>query len=172
MIYKHPDFDDDKVIQNYTKDISDNKFYEFLEKNYIKNQFILGFIFLAIGGLPWVVWGIFLRLVLVYHGTWFVNSAAHAFGYKNFQLANDLSTNCWWVAILAYGEGWHNNHHAFPKSARHGLRPMEMDLTWMAIWTLKKMGLVKNIRVAKVKRSTNATSIDSAFEGEMVKQAA
>ena len=172
MIYKHPEFDDDKVIQNYTKDISDNKFYQFLEKNYIKNQFILGFIFLAIGGLPWVVWGIFLRLVLVYHGTWFVNSAAHAFGYKNFEIENDLSTNCWWVAILAYGEGWHNNHHAFPKSARHGLRPMEIDLTWMAIWTLKKMGLVKNIRVAKVKRSTNATSIDSAFEGEMVKQAA
>ena len=172
MIYKHPEFDDDKVIQNYTKDISDNKFYQFLEKNYIKNQFILGFIFLAIGGLPWVVWGIFLRLVLVYHGTWFVNSAAHAFGYKNFELENDLSTNCWWVAILAYGEGWHNNHHAFPKSARHGLRPMEIDLTWMAIWTLKKMGLVKNIRVAKVKRSTNTTSIDSAFEGEMVRQAA
>ena len=91
----------------------------------------------------------FCGLVLVYHGTWFVNSATHAFGYKNFQLGNDLSTNCWWVAILAYGEGWHNNHHAFPKSAQHGLRPMELDLTWLAIWTLKKMGLAKNIQSCK-----------------------
>ena len=173
MIHKTPEFDSDEVIQNYAKDIADNKFYQFLEDNYIKNQVVLGLIFMAIGGLPWVVWGIFLRLVLVYHGTWFVNSAAHAFGYTNFKLEDDLSTNCWWVAILAYGEGWHNNHHAFARSARHGLRPMEIDMTWMAICFLKKLGLAKNIRVAEVKRVVPAPIADeSAFEGEMVRQAA
>jgi stearoyl-CoA desaturase (delta-9 desaturase) len=129
-------------------------------------------VFLAIGGLPWVIWGIFLRLVLVYHSTWFVNSAAHAFGYTNFKLENDLSTNCWWVGLIAYGEGWHNNHHAFPKSARHGLRPTEIDITWMSIWVLKKLGLAKNVRVAKLKRVPATTSTPQALEGEMVKQAA
>ena len=172
MLYTNPEFDDPQVIRNYSKDIADNKFYQFLEDNYIKIQVALGLVFLAIGGLPWVIWGIFLRLVLVYHSTWFVNSAAHAFGYTNFKLENDLSTNCWWVGLIAYGEGWHNNHHAFPKSARHGLRPTEIDITWMSIWVLKKLGLAKNVRVAKLKRVPATTSTTQALEGEMVKQAA
>ncbi|MDP7109292.1 MAG: acyl-CoA desaturase, partial [Nitrospinaceae bacterium] len=68
--------------------------------------------------------------------------------------------------------GWHNNHHAFPKSARHGLRPTEIDITWMSIWVLKKLGLAKNVRVAKLKRVPATTSTTQALEGEMVKQAA
>ncbi|MFQ5451372.1 MAG: acyl-CoA desaturase [Nitrospinaceae bacterium] len=174
MLYTHPVFDDEKTIYNYTKDFSDDKFYRFLDNHFIKIQFVLGFILFAIGGLPWVVWGIFVRLVLVYHSTWFVNSAAHYFGYKTFTLENDLSTNCWWVGLIAYGEGWHNNHHAVPKSARHGLRPWEIDLTWMSICVLKFLGLATDIKVAKLIRipASESASAKKGYAAEMVRQAA
>jgi sn-1 stearoyl-lipid 9-desaturase len=98
-----------------------------------------------IGGWPFVVWGMCVRLVVTYHSTWFVNSASHTFGYRNFDVS-DLSTNCWWVALITYGEGWHNNHHAFPTSARHGLRPWEVDLSYAFIRMLKTVGLAWDVR--------------------------
>ncbi|MFP6762952.1 MAG: fatty acid desaturase, partial [Planctomycetaceae bacterium] len=104
-----------------------------------------GLILLAIGGFSWVVWGIFVRLVVVYHSTWFVNSAAHTFGYVTFPLKNDLSTNCWWVGLLAWGEGWHNNHHAHQRLAVHGHRWWEVDVTYMVIRTLKFLRLATNV---------------------------
>ncbi len=97
------------------------------------------------GGWPWVVWGICVRLVLTYHSTWFVNSASHTFGYRNFEIS-DLSSNCWWVALITYGEGWHNNHHAFPTSARHGLRPWELDPAYGFICLMKWVGLAWDVR--------------------------
>jgi len=177
MCYEHKTFDDPEIIKQYAKDIADDPFYNFLEKYYIQIQFALGFILLAIGGWSFVVWGIFARLVLAYHGTWFVNSAAHMFGYKNFKLDKDLSTNCWWVGLLAYGEGWHNNHHAFPKSARHGLLPWEIDMTWMAIAFLKMLGLAKNIKVAQLDPKTepepsDEVEVEPFFTATMVRQAA
>ncbi|MEM8806202.1 MAG: acyl-CoA desaturase, partial [Cyanobacteria bacterium P01_G01_bin.38] len=63
--------------------------------------------------------------------------------------AGDNSTNCWWVAVLTYGEGWHNNHHAFQYSARHGLRWWEIDVTWMTIRVLQALGLANNVKLAK-----------------------
>ncbi len=116
------------------------------------------------------VLGIFLRLIVVYHVTWLVNSAAHTFGYVNVRLQDDLSTNCWWVGLLAWGEGWHNNHHAFPSSARHGLRPWEVDMTWMAICVLKFFGLATKIKVAKLTPLEN--EVEDLFSGEVIKQAA
>jgi stearoyl-CoA desaturase (delta-9 desaturase) len=101
------------------------------------------------GGLGMVLWGIALRLVLVYNVTWLVNSATHAFGYRNFD-SPDLSRNCWWVALLALGEGWHNNHHAHPSSARHGLRWFEFDITWQHIKLLRALGLARQVREAPV----------------------
>ena len=82
--------------------------------------------------MPWLVWGFFVRSVLVLHSTWLVNSATHVWGYRSHETRDD-STNLWWVALLTYGEGWHNNHHAFQTSARHGLRWWEIDMTYMAI---------------------------------------
>ncbi len=173
MLYEHPEFDNKENIRNYSKDIANDPFYLFLDNHFIKIQFALGFLLFAIGGWPFVIWGIFLRLVLVYHSTWFVNSAAHAWGYKTFALENDLSTNCWWVGLIAYGEGWHNNHHAYPKSARHGLRPWEIDMTWMAIWVLKTLGLATNIKVAKLKRVENTNpELAPTYGADMIKQAA
>lgn len=90
-------------------------------------------------GLSWFVWGIALRTVVVYHGTWFVNSATHTWGYQNYRDTGDVSTNLWWVAMLSFGEGWHNNHHAHPRSAAHGLRWFELDMTW---WTIRLLGIL------------------------------
>ena len=94
----------------------------------------------------WVLWGVAVRIVLVYHGTWFVNSASHTWGYRNYETP-DHSTNLWWVAVWAFGEGWHNNHHAHQSSARHGMRWWEFDLTWQVIKVLKLVGLAKDIRL-------------------------
>jgi len=177
MCYRHKTFDDPKIIAQYAKDLIDDPFYNFLDKYFILIQFIFGFTLLAIGGWSFVVWGVFARLVLAYHGTWFVNSASHMFGYKNFKLEEDLSTNCWWVGLLAYGEGWHNNHHAFPKSAKHGLLSWEIDMTWMAIYFLKILGLATNIKVAEINPKTEAeisgeVESESFFTATIVRQAA
>jgi stearoyl-CoA desaturase (delta-9 desaturase) len=173
MFFTHSKFDDEQVLLDYTKDFSDDPFYKFLDKYFIAVQFAFGFMLLAIGGLPWVIWGVFVRLVVTYHSTWLVNSAAHCFGYVTFPLKDDLSTNCWWVGLLAWGEGWHNNHHAFPKSARHGLRPWEIDMTWWALCVLDRLGLAKDIKVAQlIPNPDNSEKEAPAFIGKIVTQTA
>jgi len=102
--------------------------------------------FYLIGGFPALVWGGALRIAWLHHATWFVNSAAHLWGYQTYR-TGDLSRNNWWVAIVAWGEGWHNNHHAFEFSARHGLAPHEFDITWQVIRFLNFLGLAKNIKL-------------------------
>ena len=98
------------------------------------------------GGWPFVIWGIFVRLVLVYHCTWLVNSAAHIWGYKTYKSSDD-STNLWWVALVTYGEGWHNNHHAFQYSARHGLKWWEFDSTYLMIQFLEFFKLASAVKL-------------------------
>ena len=98
------------------------------------------------GGISWLLWGVCVRTVLVYHGTWFVNSASHTWGYRNYETTDD-SRNLWWVGLLAFGEGWYNNHHAYPRSARHGLKRWEFDLTWLTIRIMALFGLAKDIRL-------------------------
>jgi stearoyl-CoA desaturase (delta-9 desaturase) len=121
-------------------------FYVFLERSYLLWQVALGLALFALGGWPWVIWGIFVRVVVAYHFTWLVNSAAHHSGYRTFP-TGDRSTNNWWVALLTWGEGWHNNHHAFPFSARHGLRRFEVDITWYSIRFLALLKLAGNIKL-------------------------
>jgi len=149
MFVKNPA---NKDVPKYTKDIQNDPFYIFCENYFIPIQFVLGLLLFLWGGWSFVVWGIFLRLVLVFHVTWFVNSATHKFGYVSHE-SNDHSRNCWWVAVLTFGEGWHNNHHAYQYSARHGLQWWEIDLTWMTIKILEFLGLAKNIKLAPVKQS-------------------
>lgn len=95
-------------------------------------------------GWSWVVWGVAVRTVFVYHATWFVNSAAHTWGYRNYR-TDDNSTNLWWVALLSFGEGWHNNHHGDQRAASHGRRWFELDMTYWTIRLLSLVGLARDI---------------------------
>ncbi|MBE9166003.1 acyl-CoA desaturase [Pleurocapsales cyanobacterium LEGE 06147] len=143
MIYQNPA---NKDIPRYTHDIADDPFYRFCQNFFIPIQIVLGLFLYFLGGWSFVIWGIFVRLVVVFHCTWFVNSATHKFGYKSHE-SNDNSKNCWWVALLTFGEGWHNNHHAYQYSARHGLQWWEIDTTWISIRLLQFLGLAKNIKL-------------------------
>jgi stearoyl-CoA desaturase (delta-9 desaturase) len=105
----------------------------------------------ALGGLPWLIWGGFVRSVAVLHSTWLVNSANHLWGYRTYETP-DTSTNLWWVALLTFGEGWHNNHHAFPTSARHGLRWWELDMTYVAIRVLSVLGIAHSVKHPRITR--------------------
>jgi stearoyl-CoA desaturase (delta-9 desaturase) len=151
MIFKNPSFRAD--LPRYTQDIAGDPFYQFCEKYFIPIQVVLGLFLYWWGGWSFVIWGIFVRLVVVFHVTWFVNSATHKFGYQSHE-SNDNSKNCWWVALLTFGEGWHNNHHAYQYSARHGLQWWEIDATWITICLLQFLGLATNIKLAP-QRSSN-----------------
>jgi stearoyl-CoA desaturase (delta-9 desaturase) len=100
----------------------------------------------ALGGWSFIVYGVFLRSVILWHTTWLINSVTHLWGYRTFE-SNDNSRNLWWAAILTYGEGWHNNHHAYPHVARCGWQWWEIDFTWWAIKILKTLGLATNINL-------------------------
>lgn len=91
-----------------------------------------------------LVWGMFVRLVLVLHATWLVNSASHMFGYRNYETTDDSRNNPL-VAVVAYGEGWHNNHHAYPRMAKHGHKWWEFDITWQAIRLMRATGLMWDV---------------------------
>ncbi len=92
----------------------------------------------------WYVWAVAMRTVFVLHGTWAVNSLTHVAGYRNYD-TRDNSRNNWLVALWTHGEGWHNNHHAQPRSARHGHRWWELDMSWWVIAMLEKAGLAKDV---------------------------
>jgi len=95
-------------------------------------------------GLSWLVWGILVRQVSLWHATWLVNSATHLWGYRNYE-TDEESTNNWWVSLLSFGEGWHNNHHADQRSAAHGQRWFEIDITYLLIRVMCLMGLAWNV---------------------------
>lgn len=132
--------------RNNLSDLMSQPFYRWLAKTYAWHMVGMFAVLFALGGIPAVVWAGALRLVYVYHVTWFVNSAAHVWGDQKYK-TSDLSRNNWWVALLAWGEGWHNNHHAFEYSARHGFEWWQLDITWMLICLLNKLGLAKNVKL-------------------------
>src|SRR4030095_11081352 len=123
----------------------------FLSKYPWVGNVVIGLSLLAFGGIPYVLWGIFFRTTFGLHATWLVNSATHKWGTRRFQTRDD-STNNWWVALLTFGEGWHNNHHAHPVSARHGLAWYELDQNWIGIRTLQMLGLAWDVKLAKIKQ--------------------
>jgi stearoyl-CoA desaturase (delta-9 desaturase) len=95
-----------------------------------------------------LLWGLFLRTTYGLHATWLVNSATHLWGSRRFQTDDD-SRNSWWVALLTFGEGWHNNHHAYPPVAKHGLAWYEVDMNWWGIRFLEVTGLAWDIKRPK-----------------------
>jgi stearoyl-CoA desaturase (delta-9 desaturase) len=133
----------------YIPDLRKDKFHTWISKWHWVPMVVLGVVLLAIGGWRLVLWGIFLRTVIGLHATWLVNSATHMWGRQRF-ITTDASKNSFWVAMLTFGEGWHNNHHAHPQSARHGLAWYEVDVNWYGIWALRTLGLAWDVKAPKL----------------------
>ena len=132
------------------------RFYDFLDKYYYLTPIVAGVALFAIGGWTMVLWGIFTRTILGWHATWLVNSATHLWGKRRFETRDD-SRNNGFIAAITYGEGWHNNHHAYPRSARHGLTWKEIDPNWIQIRILEKLGLVKDVYAYDLERTRTYT---------------
>ena len=140
---------DASILNRYVPDLSRDPFHRWLSHWHWLSNVVVGLGLLAFGGIPYVLWGIFFRTTWGLHSTWLVNSATHLWGSRRFKTRDD-STNNWWVALLTFGEGWHNNHHAHPTSARHGLAWYELDINWIGISILRALGLAWDVKVAKI----------------------
>jgi fatty-acid desaturase len=150
----------DPLLERYVPDLNRQPFYHWLSRLHWIPVTVVGIGLLFAGGfslhspvallhsrgVSWVLWGIFLRVTLGLHVTWAVNSATHMWGSRRFATRDD-SRNNWWVALLSGGEGWHNNHHALPVSARHGMAWYELDINYWGIRLLGLLGLAKQIKV-------------------------
>ncbi len=149
-----------KALSRYVPDLCRDRFHVWLSKYHWMPIVLSGVLLFGLGwafggwknAVGMVLWGGFLRVTLGLHATWLVNSATHLWGRRRFDTHDD-SRNNWWVALLSGGEGWHNNHHAHPVSARHGLAWYEIDPNFWGIWLLSKVGLARKIRVAKYDRA-------------------
>ncbi len=163
VICRNRDHDHINFFERYVRDMLRDPFYLNLEKRFrwLGIYLVHAVILTALGGLwglfwsqnlngalqmaaSWFIWGVVVRTVFVLHGTWSVNSVSHVFGYRNYE-TRDNSRNNWLVALFSHGEGWHNNHHASPRAARHGHRWYEYDMSWWVIVTLEKLGLVRDV---------------------------
>jgi stearoyl-CoA desaturase (delta-9 desaturase) len=140
---------DTKTLARYVPDLARDRFHVWITKYHYVPIVLLGALLFALGGLPFLMCGMFLRTVLGLHFTWLVNSATHMWGSRRFK-TRDLSTNNWWVALLSFGEGWHNNHHAHPTSSRHGLTWYEIDFNWYGIRALQFLGLARQVQALKL----------------------
>lgn len=155
----------------YARDICKDPFYLTLERRQRWLVFYMAHIALYFGlgfglgsflggaaaagvqlGLSWIVWGVFVRTILVWHITWSVNSLTHVAGYRNYE-TDENSRNNWLVGLIAMGEGWHNNHHADQRSAAHGHRWWELDCTYLTILLFKRLGLARDIVLPKFRRA-------------------
>jgi fatty-acid desaturase len=156
------------TYDRYARDLLTNRFYKWLERPrvwrmlhliqwaaFLTAGFVLGCLctWRLLGGvqlgLSWLVWGVFLRTVAVWHITWSVNSFTHVWGYRSFE-TGDNSRNNWVVALVSNGEGWHNNHHAEPRCAAHGRRWFELDVSYLTIRGLEVVGLAWDVARPKL----------------------
>ncbi|MGL5921750.1 acyl-CoA desaturase [Chroococcidiopsis sp.] len=144
LLYKRPEFFEYESNRKFAPDLAKDGFYRWLDRYYLLLQIPLGVGLYLLGGWSFVIYGLFLRAVLLWHSTWLINSASHITGYRSHD-SDDNSRNLWWAAILTYGEGWHNNHHAYPNVAKAGWKWWEIDPTWWTILILKQMGLARKI---------------------------
>ena len=153
------------LYRTYAPDLLRDPFLQLLNRTFLWWHLGLGICLFLIGYLAWgpyiglsmVVYGMFLRLIYVLHVTWAVNSASHIWGYRNYETRDD-SRNLWWVGLLAFGEGWHNNHHAYQRLARHGHKWWELDVTYWVVLVMERLGLAWNI--ARLKPGNTAPPLD------------
>ena len=165
LIFQNADLNLVGSFDRYAKDLMRDPFYRALERNFAYPLIIMASLLalyfggfateLALGGsladamqfgLSLLVWGGFVRIVLVWHQTWAVNSVTHLWGYRNYQ-TDESSRNNLFVGIVSNGEGWHNNHHADPRSARHGHRWWEIDTTYLTIRLFAAIGLAHDVAI-------------------------
>ena len=139
---------DDETLHRYVPDLKNDRIHELITRFSYLPVLVSAAGLFAIGGWSMVVWGIFARIVVGWHTTWLVNSLSHTYGRRAFDTADD-STNNWFVALLTFGEGWHNNHHAHPTSARHGLKWYQFDMNWLTLRFIERLGLVDGLKVPK-----------------------
>ena len=132
------------TYRKYAPDLAHDAFYSWLDRYFLLLQLPLGVLLYILGGRSFVVYGTFVRIVFLWHTTWLINSATHMIGNRTFE-TKDGSRNLWWAALLTFGEGWHNNHHAYPNVAKAGWQWWQVDVTWWAIQTLKTLGLAKKV---------------------------
>jgi stearoyl-CoA desaturase (delta-9 desaturase) len=163
VLCERADTDWADVYWQYAKDVVSDRFYRRFERRplviwlYLLHAMVFFTVAFGIGlltgadkvaalqfGLSLLVWGVFVRTVAIWHITWFVNSAAHTWGYRSYE-TRDNSRNNWLAAILSNGDGWHNNHHSIPRAADHGQRWYELDVTYLTIGVLGRIGLAKDI---------------------------
>jgi stearoyl-CoA desaturase (delta-9 desaturase) len=163
LFFQHRDFEDCSTFEPMTRDILRDPFYRRLERNYnwvlvyITSILIFFLIGVVVGwptggsamagvqfGLSLVVWGVFLRTVLMWHLTWSISSVTHVWGYQSYA-TGDCSRNNVLIGLLSMGEGWHNNHHADTRAASHGHKWWELDITWLTICLLEKLGLARQV---------------------------
>ena len=174
LVYQNKYFGTSDFYDRYARDVLKDPFYYRLERNlmhfwvYVIHAivfYVAGFLIgWAASGELWggiqfgasvLVWGVFVRTVYVWHITWAVNSVAHQWGYRNYDVA-DQSRNNWLIALTNNGEGWHNNHHAYPRCAAHGHRRWEIDVTYLAVVMLERLGIAKNVVHPKAEYRTES----------------
>ena len=132
------------TMQRYSPDLTKDRYLSLLDKYYYVPIIVVAAVMFAVGGWTMVMWGVFLRTAVSWHFTWLVNSATHLWGSRRFDTRDDSRNNAL-VAAVTFGEGWHNNHHAFPRSAKHGLTWKEFDINWYQLQILEKLGIIQNV---------------------------
>ncbi len=133
-----------ELTAKYAPDLMKDRFYRVISEWHWVPLTVLGVVAWVVGGFGMMLWVVPLRVVVGLHTTWLVNSATHMWGSRRFDTKDD-SRNLWWVALITFGEGWHNNHHAHPVSARHGMAWYELDISYLQIKLLEKIGLAKAV---------------------------
>ncbi|MEY4394314.1 MAG: hypothetical protein RL595_1563 [Planctomycetota bacterium] len=150
------------LVDKYIPDLTREPIGRFFQSTYVVWNILLAATLCSLGGWSWLLWGLCMRVVLVWHMTWLINSASHIWGYRNYE-TSDQSRNLWWVSLFTFGEGWHNNHHAYPTAAYHGHRWWEIDATGWVISAFRITGLARNVRMPKKIRVSKDTSRDGSI---------
>lgn len=152
---------DEATQLRYAPDLMKDKVHVWMSNYYWVTPVVAAVILYAIGDFSMVLWGVFLRQVIGWHSTWLVNSATHLWGSRRFETRDD-SRNNGLIAALTFGEGWHNNHHAHPRSAKHGLTWYEFDVNWLQIKFLEKIGLVSDVYGYEIEKQVQAEPFQEA----------
>ncbi|XP_023526900.1 palmitoyl-monogalactosyldiacylglycerol delta-7 desaturase, chloroplastic-like [Cucurbita pepo subsp. pepo] len=130
---------------NNVSDLEKQTFYRFIHDTYILHPIALAILLYFVGGTPFVIWGMCVRIVMLFHTTFMVNSICHSWGKQQWN-TKDLSRNNWWLSLISFGEAWHNNHHAFEYSARIGVEWWQLDIGWYVILFLQTIGVATDVK--------------------------